>query len=199
VETARPTPPLRARFRERGFTMALLLAMIVVMLILTAKAAPLATAVVQRDNEAELIFRGEAIANALRIYKARTGAYPTTLDDLMKQRPRILRKAYKDPMTREGDWDYLYQVQPGTTGDATGLPIVGVRSKSLKDSIKVYENKTVVHDWVFSADANILGLPGSDTGGKGGPGSAPGPGKGGADNGGSGKGGSPSGDPSPKD
>ena len=176
--------------------MALLLAMIVVMLILTTKAAPLATAVVQRDNEAELIFRGEAIANALRIYKARTGAYPTSLDDLLKQRPRILRKAYKDPMTREGDWDYLYQVQPGSTGDATGLPIVGVRSKSMKDSIKVYENKTMVHDWVFSADANILGLPGSGGGVKGGPGS--GAGKGG-DTGGPGKGGDPSGDPSPKE
>ena len=197
METARPNPRPRARRRERGFTMALLLAMIVVMVILTATAMPKATAVVQRENEAELIFRGEAIANALRVYKARTGAYPVSLDDLMKQRPRLLRKAYKDPMTREGDWDYLYQVQPGSSGDATGLPIVGVRSKSMKDSIKVYENKTMVHDWIFSADANILGLPGSD--GRGAPGSTPDPGKGGGDPGTSGKGGPPSGDPAPKD
>lgn len=185
----RPLPRPRARSGERGFTMALLLAMIVVMVILTMKAVPLARTVVQRDQEAELIFRGEAIANALRIYKAKTGAYPADLNDLMKVKPRILRRVYKDPMTREGDWDYLYQVQPGATGDTTGLPIVGVRSKSMKDSIKVYENKTLIHDWIFSADANILGLPGGDGSGKGRGGDA-GPGTGT----GSGKGGAPSGD-----
>lgn len=192
-------PDIAPRSRERGFTMALLLAMIVVMIILTMAAVPKASAVVQRDNEAELIFRGEAIANALRVYKARTGGYPVALDDLMKIRPRILRKVYKDPMTREGDWDFVYQVQPGVTGDTTGLPIVGVRSKSLQDSIKIYENKTVVHDWVFSADANLLGMPGSDSSGKGGPGGAPDPGKGANPGGDNGKGGSPSGDPAPKD
>ena len=183
METARPHPILSARTRERGFTMALLLAMIVVMVILTAKAAPMARTVVQRDQEAELIFRGEAIANALRIYKARVGTYPTDLNDLMKMKPRILRQAYKDPMTREGGWDYIYQVQPGATGDTTGLPIVGVRSKSMKDSIKIYENKTLIHDWVFSADANILGMPGSDTGGKGSGGNSTDTGKGGAPSG----------------
>ena len=184
------------RGRQRGFTMALLLAMIVVMIILTMAAVPKASAMVQRENEAELIFRGEAIANALRIYKARTGAYPNNLDDLLKVRPRILRKAYKDPMTREGDWDFVYQVQPGATGDTTGLPIVGVRSKSLADSIKIYENKTMVHDWIFSADANILGLPGSD--GAKGAGGTP-DGKGANPGGDNGKGGNPGGDPAPKD
>ena len=174
-----PRPNLAGRASERGFTMALLLAMIVVMVIATMAAVPKATAMVQRENEAELIFRGEAIANALRVYKARTGAYPTDLADLMKARPRILRKLYKDPMTREGDWDYLYQVEPGSSGDTTGLPIVGVRSKSMKDSMKIYQNKTLVHDWVFSADANILGLPSGDSGnggtpaGKGSKGGAP--------------------------
>lgn len=175
-------PAFRARLGERGFTMALLLAMAVVMVILTMKAVPLASAVVQRDQEAELIYRGEAIANALRIYKAKTGAYPTDLNDLMKAKPHILRRVYKDPMTREGEWDYLYQVQPGATGDTTGLPIVGVRSKSMKDSIRVYQNKTLIHDWIFSADANILGMP--DGGTKGAGGDTPAPGKGGAPSGG---------------
>lgn len=193
MESTCPNPAVRAS--ERGFTMALLLAMAVVMVLLTMKAAPLESAVVQRDNEAELIFRGEAIANALRLYKARTGAYPQSLDDLLKVRPRILRQAYKDPMTREGDWEYVYQVTPGATGDTTGLPIVGVRSKSMKDSIKVYENKTLIHDWIFAADANILGLP--DGGGvKGGPGGGPAGGPAGGSD--SGKGGAPTGG-GPKD
>lgn len=182
MESIRPETARRGR--ERGFTMALLLAMIVVMVILTTKAVPMARTVVQRENEAELIFRGEAIANALRLYKARTGAYPTDLNDLMKVKPHILRQVYKDPMTKDGVWDYLYQVQPGMSGDTTGLPIVGVRSKSMKDSIKVYQNKTLIHDWVFSADANILGLPQGDGRGTGSGEGTPDPGKGGAPSGG---------------
>lgn len=187
----RALPRPRARSGERGFTMALLLAMAVAMVILTMKAVPMARTVIQRDQEAELIYRGEAIANALRVYKAKTGAYPADLNDLLKVKPRILRRVYKDPMTREGSWDFLYQVQPGASGDTTGLPIVGVRSKSMKDSIKVYGNKTLIHDWIFSADANILGLPGGDGSGKGSGGDA-GPGtdtgKGGAPSGGAPKG-----------
>ncbi len=169
----RALPNPDPRRSERGFTMALLLALAVVMGILLLKAEPKLEAVVQRENETELIFRGEAIANALKVYKAKSGRYPQKLEDLMKTSPHILRQPYKDPMTKDGEWEYVYQVQPGATGDTTGLPFVGVRSKSMKDSIHMYQNKTLVHDWVFSAEPNILGLPGAG-GGKGAPGGDPG-------------------------
>jgi hypothetical protein len=77
----------------------------------------------------------------------------------MKIRPRILRQKYKDPMTPEGEWDYITQVQPGTSGNTEGLPIVGVRSKSLANGIHIYQNKELVHDWQFSAIQNLLGVP----------------------------------------
>jgi type II secretory pathway pseudopilin PulG len=144
---------------QRGFTMALALAMAVVMGLLLMKVAPELSAQVQRENEAELIFRGEAIVGALKLFAAKSGRYPKDLDEVMKVRPRILRQNYKDPMTREGDWDFVTQVQPGASGNTEGLPIVGVRSRSLKDSIHIYQNKTLVRDWVFSADQNLLGIP----------------------------------------
>jgi hypothetical protein len=142
--------------------MALALAMAVVMGILLMKAVPAVNAQVQRENESELIFRGEAIAAALRTYAAKAHHYPKDLDELMKVRPRILRQNYKDPMTREGDWEFITQVQPGASGNTEGLPIVGVRSRSLKDSIHIYQNKTLIHDWTFSADQNLLGIGGGD-------------------------------------
>jgi type II secretory pathway pseudopilin PulG len=144
---------------QRGFTMALALAMAVVMGLLLMKVAPELSAQVQRENEAELIYRGEAIVGALKLFAAKSGRYPKDLDELMKVRPRLLRQKYKDPMTREGDWDFLTQVQPGASGNTEGLPIVGVRSRSLKDSIHIYQNKTLVRDWVFTADQNLLGIP----------------------------------------
>jgi type II secretory pathway pseudopilin PulG len=147
---------------QRGFTMALALAMAVVMGLMLLKAAPSVSAEVQRENESELIFRGEAIAAALKVYFAKSGRYPKDLDEVMKLRPRILRQKYKDPMTPGGEWEFVTQVQPGASGNTEGLPIVGVRSRSLRDSIHVYQNKTLVHDWLFSADQNLLGLTAED-------------------------------------
>jgi len=143
---------------QRGFTMALALAMAVVMGLMLMKVAPLVSAEVQRENEAELIFRGEALAAAIKLYMAKAGRYPMDLDELMKVRPRILRQKYKDPMTADGEWEFVTQVQPGASGNKDGLPIVGVRSRSTKDSIRIYQNKTLHRDWLFAADQNLLGV-----------------------------------------
>ncbi|MBK8573969.1 MAG: type II secretion system protein [Geothrix sp.] len=143
---------------QRGFTMALALALAVVMGIMLMKAGPLVSAEVQRENEAELIFRGEAIAHAFRLYASKAGRYPMDLDEVMKVRPRILRQKYKDPMTPGGDWEFITQVRPGASGNTDGLPIVGVRSKSSANSIRMYQNKTLVRDWQFTAEQNLLGI-----------------------------------------
>ena len=159
---SQPRPSVTGRRdRQRGFTMALALATAVVMGIMLLKAMPRVSAVVQRENESELIFRGEAIASALRVYFAKMHKYPTSLDEVMKIRPRILRQEYTDPMVKDGVWDYITQVQPGASGSTEGLPIVGVRSRSMLDSIHIYQNKSLVHDWVFSADQNLLGVGGA--------------------------------------
>jgi type II secretory pathway pseudopilin PulG len=143
---------------QRGFTMALALAVAVVMGLMLMKTAPDVKAEVQRENEIELIFRGEAISNALKINAAKTGRYPTNLEEVMKLRPRILRQNYKDPMTRNGEWEFITQVQPGASGNKEGLPVVGVRSKSTLNSIRIYQNKTLVRDWLFSGEQNLLGV-----------------------------------------
>ena len=151
---------------QRGFTMALALALAVVMGVMLMKVAPRVSAEVQRENEEELIFRGEAIANALRLYFARMRHYPKDLKEILEVRPRILRQDYRDPMTPDGEWAFITQVQPGASGDTHGLPIVGVHSRSEKDSIHIYQGKTLVRDWRFTADQNILGVGGDP--GKGG-------------------------------
>jgi type II secretory pathway pseudopilin PulG len=138
--------------------MALALAVAVVMGIMLMKTAPAVAAEVQRENEAELIFRGEAISNALQVYSAKTGRYPKNLDEVMKLRPHVLRQKYTDPMTASGEWEYITQVQPGASGNKEGLPIVGVRSRSTANSIHIYQNRTLVRDWQFSSDQNLLGI-----------------------------------------
>lgn len=146
---------------ERGYIMAMLLAVIVAMGILLTAAQPAVSAEIQRDQEAELIFRGEAIATAIRTYRAKTGSYPLSLEDLGKLRPPIIRQIYTDPMTKEGEWDLITAVQPGASGDTTGLPIVGVKSRCQANSFKIYQGKTLVSDWSFTATGNLLGTPGA--------------------------------------
>ena len=147
---------------SRGFILAMLLAIIVAMGVFLTVALPSLNAEVQRDQEAELIYRGEALAAAIKAYRTKTGGYPLNLEDLTKLRPPILRKLYMDPMTREGEWELITAVQPGASGDKTGLPIVGVRSYCQKDSIKTYMDKTLISDWTFSAADNLLGVPGAN-------------------------------------
>lgn len=145
---------------QRGFILAMLLGMVAVMGIFLMKAMPSVQAEVQRGAEEELIFRGEAIARGIRLYQQRTGGYPLKLEDLMKIRPPVLRKIYKDPFTVAGDWDLVTAVQAGSSGDKTGLPIVGVRSRSsIGYSFKIYKGKSMHSDWVFSAADDILGIP----------------------------------------
>lgn len=142
--------------RERGFTMALALAMATVMGIFLMVAMPTLATEVQREKEMNLIFRGEAIANALRLYNLRMGKYPTQLEELMKTKPRVIRQLYADPMTEEGTWEYIYAVQPGVSGSTEGLPIMGVRSRSERDSVLVYQKKSLIHDWTFTAIPNYI-------------------------------------------
>jgi len=147
--------------KERGFTMALALAMVTIMGIFLMVALPILATDVQREKEMNLIFRGEAIANALRLYNLRMGKYPTQLEELMKIKPRVIRQLYTDPMTEEGTWEYIYAVQPGVSGSNEGLPIMGVRSRSERNSVVVYQKKSLIHDWTFTAIPNYI-VPGAN-------------------------------------
>lgn len=151
-----PSPFRQPRSAQRGYVMAMLLAGCVIIGILLTKAMPVEHKMVQRELEEELIFRGESIANAIKIYRAKTGGFPIELAQLMKVKPAILRKLYKDPITND-DFEIVTAVAPGSGGNKTGLPISGVRSKSQADSVKLYKEKSIHSDWIFSATDELYG------------------------------------------
>lgn len=153
----RPSSPWSRR--QRGYTMALLLGLCVVMGILLLKGTPNLIKMNQRELEQELIFRGQEYALALKRYRLKTGGFPLNLEDLTKVRPRIIRRLWKDPITND-DFEPVYAVQVGAVGVKTGLPISGVRSKSNRDSVLKYNNKELHSDWVFSGTDDIYGQGG---------------------------------------
>jgi uncharacterized membrane protein YgcG len=67
--------------------------------------------VLRRDNEAEMIFRGEEIVRAIQRYRKDYGTPPAKLEDLLEPGPKgnyYIRQLYKDPLVKDGKWGMLY-------------------------------------------------------------------------------------------
>ena len=98
--------------------MAALIVGLAIMAVMMTVAMPVWKQTVQREKEAELVWRGEQIARSIGLFQRKfANAYPPTLDLLVEQ--KFLRKKYKDPITNE-DFVPLTQAQgqsqtPGST------------------------------------------------------------------------------------
>lgn len=108
--------------REGGYTLVALLAVMTIMVLFAAAAAPSIRQQSQREREKEAIFRGEQVADAIRNYYvyrrtvigiAGDQALPTSIDQLLegvpipggsKKRQIIRPSAARDPLTNDGEW-----------------------------------------------------------------------------------------------
>ena len=114
---------------DAGYAMAVLLAGIAIMGIVWTMVVPVWKQSVQREKEAELIFRAGQYARAVALYQRKyANAFPPSVEVLLRE--KFLRKKYKDPVTN-GDFRFLspleLQSQPGMTSttpfsDRPGMP-----------------------------------------------------------------------------
>jgi type II secretory pathway pseudopilin PulG len=166
--------------------MAALLIALAIMAILLTIAMPVWRHEARREKEAELVFRGEQYARAIALFKFKNAnipnAVPPSIDFLVQN--RFLRKKYKDPMTKDGEFVLIGGgstqagmnpaagvSQPGATqpGGRSNTPpqpqpgvpsagMIGVRSKSEETSIRSYRGATRYDQWQFTF--NIAPRPG---------------------------------------
>jgi type II secretory pathway pseudopilin PulG len=88
--------------------MAALLVAIAVIGVVISVVLPVWRTAVQREREEELVFRGRQYARAIQLFQRKyANSYPPNLDVLIEQ--RFLRKKYKDPVNKNGDFEILYQ------------------------------------------------------------------------------------------
>lgn len=127
------TPSLHAgssrRRSERGYTLVALLALMTVLALFAAAAAPSIRQQAQREREIETIFRGEQVADAIRdYYKYRLSqnmryaqALPTSIDQLLdgipmpggsKKRQILRASAARDPLSASGEWRFVHPGSP---------------------------------------------------------------------------------------
>jgi type II secretory pathway pseudopilin PulG len=120
-----PRSPERTRARdnlrrrgEEGYMLVALIALMTIIALMLLAAAPNVRQQSQREREIEAIFRGEEVAQAIRLFARYSGGQlPTSMDQLLEGVPRgtqkiqILRPAAaRDPLTN-GEWRL---VRPGT-------------------------------------------------------------------------------------
>lgn len=128
--------------QEVGVTYVGLLFVIVLLGLATATFAPAWSTVVQREKEAELLFRLGEFRRAITTYRRDHGRYPAKLKDLLEdatqlQVRRYLRRIYPDPMTGQADWKLEYIV------DKTGA-VAGIRdlhSRSAEEGFRVVSGR----------------------------------------------------------
>ncbi|MEO7970519.1 MAG: type II secretion system protein [bacterium] len=114
--------PSRSRHHERGYTLVALLALMTILALWAAAAAPSLQQQARREREKEAIFRGEQVAEAIRLYysyqaaKGLTGdpGLPSSIDDLSAglsvntKKVQILRaSAAHDPLSESGEWQLV--------------------------------------------------------------------------------------------
>ena len=172
--------PPRSR-REAGFSLVGAMAGITIMFTIMAMAMPAWKYVMQDSREEELIFRGSQIADAIERYQKEKRSLPISLEVLVKG--KFLRKAYADPMTRDGKWRLLRPGEgtmpgspgggvrplPGGLGDGKGGsmrqptfgsggeiggPFIGVASRSTDKTLRLFNGRSKYNEWLFA-----VGMP----------------------------------------
>jgi hypothetical protein len=113
-----PSSGSYCRFSNQGYALLLVMMTITLLLVSLTAALPSAYMEAQREREEELIFRGNEYVRAIGFYHARFARYPASVDELVKKTNgfRFLRRAYKDPMSKNGKWRFIHV-------DNAGMPI----------------------------------------------------------------------------
>jgi type II secretory pathway pseudopilin PulG len=150
---------------DHGYVLIILMMVVLVLAIGLTVAIPVYQTELQREKEAELIFRGRQYVEAVRLFQMKTpGTFPSSLRELEEK--KLIRRLYKDPMTDSGEWNVVLPLgQPGQAGSEgtqgvlvapeSALPsiqnraVLGVVSSSTQKSIKLYYDQDSYDKWLF--------------------------------------------------
>lgn len=105
---------------DEGFTLAMVIVGIAVMAIFLGVAVQTVSFQMKREREAELIFRGEQYVEAIRLFKTKYGRYPMRLKELWEADPKVIRRKWKDPITRSENWGIVFLGQENMGGGMAG-------------------------------------------------------------------------------
>ena len=124
----KPAPTRRPQPSEEGYVLVAVICMVAMLTIALAVALPKVSKEIQRDRELETMHRGMQYARGVKLYYKKFGAYPPSVDALVKTNNiRFLRKKYTDPTTGKEDWKPIRfgQNKAPTAMGFFGVPLAG--------------------------------------------------------------------------
>jgi type II secretory pathway pseudopilin PulG len=127
----------RVRRDEAGYMLLMLMLAVTMIVITLMSVVPNYRRSILRDREVEMIHRGEQYERAIRIFYRNNGSkYPTSLEQLENMnKVRYLRRRYKDPMTKDGNWRLVHITDlAAIKGMATGLAGTGAGAAQQKSN-----------------------------------------------------------------
>ena len=153
------TPRLVISHNRSGFSYLGVLILVAVMSISLVGASRYWSTIIKRELEAELLYRGDQIREAIASYynhppggQAKT--YPRKFSDLLKD-PRYpgvkrhLRKWYSDPMTRGNEWVYILDASQRLKGVHSAHQGIPLKKGNFPKDYRDFERAQSYADWVF--------------------------------------------------
>lgn len=102
----------KLRNKQSGYALLMVVFLTTVVLIATMSISLRILTEGRREQEKDMIWRGKQYTRGIKLYYAKFGRFPTSLDDLTKPSNgniRFMRQAYKDPMNKDdGSWRLIY-------------------------------------------------------------------------------------------
>jgi len=149
----------RADGGTQGFTYISALVFVTVVGIGLSTAGGFWSTVVKREREQELLFRGDQIVRAIDSYYRQTPGnrppeYPKSLKDLMKDTRypavrRHLRRAYPNPLSKEGNWEYILDRRGSIRGVFANSSEHPTKTGRFPAGYERFEKATVYSEWRF--------------------------------------------------
>ncbi len=147
---------------NKGFTYLMALILIVIMGIMLGAIGQSWQTIMKREKEAELIFRGSQIKDAITAWNTPAKSVgqiqqvATPLTDLKHlledprtvDRKRYLRRMYTDPVT-DKDWVIIRDPIKGIIGVASSSPDKPLKVDNFPDNLKDLAGKEKYSDWKF--------------------------------------------------
>lgn len=143
---------------RNGFTYVFALMTVIIIGIMLGVIGQAWKNIIKQDREAELLFRGSQIKDAITRWYAtpRAGQQATPLldlKDLLKDprslaNARYLRRLYTDPITGK-DWSVISDPNRGIIGVASTSQEKPLKSSGFSDEFKSFEGKNEYRDWMF--------------------------------------------------
>jgi len=113
-----------------------------------------------RENEKELIFRGNQYVRAITEFrKKHPNTFPNDIELLLSE--KFIRRLYKDPVNESGKWNYVMKSRNARDKTLLIIPqelltkytksydLIGVSSGSLDESYMIYRGKNRYDEWAF--------------------------------------------------